>query len=117
MIYISNKMFPLRVDRKSKEVIQFEVSLKNQNPVTKLVSYEIIFPEGLSADTKTQKNSQIFKLGEMKPDEVHTFKYRLVPNNYLREGSSEIIVRAYEHFGSYDHLEQTTERIISIRVV
>jgi hypothetical protein len=116
MIYIANKMFPLRIDKKSKGHIEFEVSLKNQNPLSKLVSYEIVFPDGLAME-KGQKNTQIFKLGEMKADETKTFKYRLMPTSYLSEGSIEIIVRAYEHYGSYDHLEQTTEKIITIRVV
>ena len=116
MIYISNTMFPLRIDRKSKEHIQFDVSLKNQNSLSKLISYEIIFPEGLAME-KGQKNTQIFKLGEMKADETRTFKYKLMPTNYLNQGSIEIIVRAYEHLGSYDQLEQTTEKVITIRVV
>ncbi|MEI8364514.1 MAG: hypothetical protein WCF78_03590 [archaeon] len=116
MIYISNTMFPLRIDRKSKEHIQFEVSLKSQNSLSKLISYEIIFPEGLAME-KGQKNTQIYKLGEMKADETRIFKYKLMPTSYLGEGSIQIIVRAYEHLGSYDQLEQTTEKIITIRVV
>jgi hypothetical protein len=109
-------MFPYRIDTKSKTPIEFEVTIKNQNSIPRLVSYEIIFPEGLAIN-KGQKKTEIFKLGELRSEESKTFKYRLMPNNYLREGNIEIIVRAYEHFGSYDHLEQTTEKVITIRVI
>ena len=117
MMYISNSMYPYRIDRKSKTPTEFEVTIKNQNSINKLVSYEIIFPEGILIDSKGQKKSEIYKLGELRPEESKTFKYKLMPTNYLREGTVEIVVRVYEHFGSYDSLEQTTEKIITIRTV
>ncbi len=110
-------MFPLRIDRKSRAPVELEISLKNQNSLNKLISYEIVFPEGISVNTKNKKGSEIFKLGEMVPDEVRTFKYKLLPTSYLGEGTVELIVRAYEHIGSYDNLEQTTEKRVQIRVV
>jgi len=110
-------MFPLRIDRRSREPVQLEISLKNQNSITKLISYEIVFPEGISANIKNKKGNEIFKLGEMFPDEVRAFKYKLLPTSYLGEGTVELLVRAYEHIGSYDNLEQTTEKRIQIRVI
>jgi len=117
MMLISNNMFPYRVDRKSREPLQFEVIIKNPNPLPKTISYEILFPEGITIDSKGSKKSEIYKLGEFKAGEIRSFKYRLHHNGNLRLGTVEIIVRTYEHFGSYDHIEQTTEKVITIRVV
>jgi len=117
MMLISNNIFPYRIDIKSKEPLQFEVILKNPNPLPKTISYEILFPDGITIDSKGAKKSEIYKLGEFKSGEARSFKYRLYPNTNLRVGKIEIIVRAYEHYGAYDNIEQTTEKVIIIRVV
>ena len=118
MLSISHKLFPYRFDVTKLGPVEMEITVRNLSATPKLLSYEVTFPESILVDTKgAKKGSDVFKLGEVKPDEAKVFKYKMRPVSNMRRGDQNIQIKIYEHYENYENLESTMTKIITIRAV
>src|SRR3989344_4066443 len=102
MLEITNTFFPYQLSLRRKDVIEMRVKIKNAGAENALVSYKIQLPPELSFDKIGFKAVHEIQAGKLEPGRELIEKVYINARPLTREGPTEILIKATEHYNSYE---------------
>lgn len=117
MINISTKVFPYRLDLKTKDPIELTIEVTNISTTAKLLSSEIILDPELCLEKASIKKSEYKRHGEILPNQKIIMIYEIHPFQGALQGKKTVKFKVKEHFNDYKYVENITEKRIEIPVI
>ncbi len=117
MINISTRIFPYRLDLKTKEPVELLIEITNVSTTSKLLSTELIVDPDLCLEKSGIKKSTYKRLGEIAPKQKVNFKYLIYPFQGAKPGTHMVKFKVKEHFNDYKYVENITEKRIEISTI
>lgn len=117
MINISTRMFPYRLDLKTKDPIELTIEITNMSATAKILSSDIIFDPELCLEKSGIKKSEYKRHGEVLPNQKIVMTYDVHPFQGAKPGRKTIKFKVKEHFNDYKYIENITEKRIEIPVI
>ncbi len=102
MLEITNTFFPYQLSLRRKDVMEMRVKIKNSGNDAALVSYKIQLPPELSFDKIGFKAVHEIRAGKLEPGKQLLETVYINARPLTREGITEILIKATEHYNSYD---------------
>lgn len=116
MIGISTRVFPYRLECKSKEPIELFVTLTN-GTLRRQLSIDIALDDALSFDRVKPEHTAYKRLGEFGPSQSKELVFYIYPVVGAMPGSKQVQIRVGEHTKDYNIIEQETEKLVSINMI
>lgn len=117
MIKIFTKLYPYRLNLKSKEPLDLEITLKNLSTSAKLISIELIPDSDLSFEKTGSKRDEYKRLGVIKANESITLNYNVYPFTGIVPGKHSIKIIVGEHTDNYNVVNESYESVVFVNTV
>ncbi len=117
MIKIFTKLYPYRLNLKSKEPVDLEIKLKNLSNSAKQISIELIPDSDLSFEKTGSKRNEYKRLGVIKSHESITLNYSVYPFTGIVPGKHFIKIIVGEHTADYNVVNDSYESIVLLNTV
>ena len=116
MLKIETSIYPFRLKLSDKKPVQLKVNIRNMNDEDVLLSYDVLTSKVLSIDKGGFKTSVTTRVGKMEPGARTEAYFEIYPKTMARAGTYPILVRATEHYDSYELVEKEYKKKIEIVV-
>jgi len=116
MLKIDTTFNPFRLKLGRKEPIQLKVEIRNMNDEDVMLSYDVAVSRSLSLDKGGFKTSVGKREGKIEPGQRVMAYFDIYPKAMTREGTYPLIIRATEHYKSYDLIEKEYKKKLEIKV-
>lgn len=116
MIGINTRIYPYRLNSKSKEPLELSIKLTNSNQ-KRLLSIDLVIDEDISFNSVKPVNTDYKRIGEFFPGQVKELKYYIYPTPGIYPGTKRIKIRVGEHNNDYNVIDDKTETTITINVI
>ncbi|MFH1391552.1 MAG: hypothetical protein ABIH20_04540 [Candidatus Diapherotrites archaeon] len=116
MLKIDASFTPFRLNLRRKEPVTLKLNIRNMNDEDVLMSYEVLVSRSLSMDKGGFKTSEAKRFGKMEPGQIEEKYFDIYPKSMTRDGTYPIVIKAMEHYNTYNFVEKEYKKKLEIKV-
>ena len=114
---VKTSLFPFRMKLRHREPIRLEFAISNNSAKPKIVSFELELPRQLGFDKSGLKRVDRKRLAnKLMQGESRNFSYEIFPSKVVETGDYAVSLNVNDHFKDFDHLLETKQETVLIRV-
>ena len=117
MIKIFTKLYPYRLNIKTKDPVDLEIKLKNLSSLAKQISVELIPSSDLCFDKNGSKREEYKRIGVIKAKDSITLNYTIYPFTGIVPGNHSIKIIVGEHTNDYNVVNDKYEALVLINTL
>ncbi len=116
MLSINTHFHPFRLNLSRREPVQLSVEIINRGKESKMLTMELMLTRQFGLNKGGLQSGISKRIESLKPEETKLFYFDIYPKQMTRKGEHPIILNVFEHYRSFDFVERTHVKKMSLPV-